>query len=142
MDLPLENKISTIEESKVIASDFSKILHDNDIVVLNGNLGSGKTTLIKFICSNYGIHNVNSPSFSIVNEYLGERKIYHFDFYRIKNIGELYDIGFEDYINDEEAIIFIEWGSLMQEIIPTNHYEIELKLSTDKKRQIKIFKKN
>ena len=67
---------------------------------------------------------VNSPSFSIVNEYSGNNKVYHFDFYRLKKIEELYDIGFEEYLNDEDAIIFIEWGNLMNEALPRNYLEI------------------
>ena len=142
MNLPHEQKFSSIEETKNIAYNLSQIITDNDIIVLNGNLGSGKTTLIKFICSNFNINEVSSPSFSIVNEYIGNKKIFHFDFYRIKKLEELYDIGFEDYLNDQEAIIFIEWGNLMEEIIPKRHYEINLELSSQNTRQIKIVKKN
>ena len=142
MNLPHEQKLYSIEESKDIALKISKIISENDVIVLNGNLGSGKTTLIKFICSNFNIADVSSPSFSIVNEYYGSKKIFHFDFYRIKKIEELYDIGIEEYFNDQEAIVFIEWGNLMQDILPLKHYEINLKLASDNTRQIKIFKKN
>ncbi len=142
MDLPFEKDISNIEETKLLATELSKLFNKGDVVVFNGNLGSGKTTLIKYLCTNYSIYEVNSPSFSIVNEYIGERKVYHFDFYRLKKIEELYDIGFEEYLNDQDAIVFIEWGNLMPDILPSNYYEIELELFNKSERIIKVSKKN
>lgn len=142
MDFPFQQSISTIEETNSLAVLLSNQFNVGDIVVLNGNLGSGKTTLIKSICKNYSITDSTSPSFSIVNEYFGKHKVYHFDFYRIKKIEELYDIGFEDYLNDSEAIIFIEWAELFPEIIPPTHYEISINLTTTNERSIKIIKKN
>lgn len=142
MELPFEKTINKIEETEFLANQFSKIINNNDVIILNGNLGSGKTTLIKFICSNFGIENVTSPSFSIVNEYSGDKKVYHFDFYRLKKIEELYDIGFEEYLNDSDAVIFIEWGNLMQEILPNHFIEIDLALTSNEERKVKIFRKN
>jgi tRNA threonylcarbamoyladenosine biosynthesis protein TsaE len=142
LDLPFEQDISNIEETKLIATELSKLFNRSDVVVFNGNLGSGKTTLIKYLCTNYSINEVNSPSFSIVNEYIGERKVYHFDFYRLNKIEELYDIGFEEYLMDQDAIVFIEWGNLMPDILPSNYYEIELELFNKFERTIKVSKKN
>lgn len=142
MNLPFEQIITKIEQTEFLAGKLSKIIKSNDVIVLNGNLGSGKTTLIKYICVNYGITEVTSPSFSIVNQYYGERKIYHFDFYRLKKVEELYDIGFEDYLNDQDAVIFIEWGNLMQDILPINHYEINIELYSNDKRKIRITRNN
>ena len=140
MILPYKQNLYSLEDSKKLAAELSNLFNLNDVVVLNGDLGSGKTTLIKMICSIFNISDVSSPSFSIVNEYSGSIKVYHFDFYRLKKVEELYDIGFEDYLNDEEAIIFIEWGSLMQEILPKNHFEIELNQSSENQRIVKIIK--
>ena len=140
MILPHKQNLYSLEDSEKLATELSNLFSLNDVVVLNGDLGSGKTTLVKLICEKYKISDVSSPSFSIVNEYSGSKKIYHFDFYRLKKIEELYDIGFEDYLNDEEAIIFIEWGSLMQEILPKNHFEIELNQSSENQRIVKIIK--
>lgn len=142
MELPFKKTINKIEETEFLANQFSKIINNNDVIVLNGNLGSGKTTLIKFICSNFGIENVTSPSFSIVNEYSGDKKVYHFDFYRLKKVEELYDIGFEEYLNDSDAVIFIEWGNLMHEILPNNYIEIDMALTSNEERKVKIFRKN
>ena len=111
-------------------------------MVLNGNLGTGKTTLVKNICEQWEISNVNSPSFSIVNEYSGTNKVYHFDFYRLKKIEELYDIGYEEYLNDEESIIFIEWGNLMNEALPRIYLEILIATNPSDERKIRIIKHN
>ena len=142
MKFPVEQELVNLEGTHKLAEKLAMSFHSGDIVVLNGNLGSGKTTLVKAVCNSFDISDTTSPSFSIVNEYSGKSKIYHFDFYRLKNIEELYDIGFEDYLNDTEAIIFIEWGNLFPEIIPKNYIEITLELTSQNTRIAKIIKKN
>ncbi|MCB0731608.1 MAG: tRNA (adenosine(37)-N6)-threonylcarbamoyltransferase complex ATPase subunit type 1 TsaE [Ignavibacteriae bacterium] len=142
MELIFDKTTNSLEESKLIAKEIFSKINLQDVVVLNGNLGTGKTTLIKFICELYKIYNSTSPSFSIVNEYEGDAKVFHFDFYRIKKVEEIYDIGFEDYLNYEESIIFIEWGNLFPDILPKNHFEIQLELNSDNTRIIKFIKHN
>ncbi|MCB9247484.1 MAG: tRNA (adenosine(37)-N6)-threonylcarbamoyltransferase complex ATPase subunit type 1 TsaE [Ignavibacteriales bacterium] len=75
-----------MDDTLRVAKELSHLLTGGNIVLLEGNLGSGKTTLVKNICKNYGIENATSPSFAIVNEYYGTHKIFHFDFYRIKKL--------------------------------------------------------
>jgi len=140
MDFPFKISINSEEETRETAKEFSKILIDGDIVALNGDLGTGKTFFVKAVCKEYKIENVNSPTFAIVYEYSGERKIYHFDFYRIKKIEELYDLGIEDYLNDEEAITFIEWADMMNEVLPHKYYSILIKMLEENKREITITK--
>ena len=142
MNFPLQVELSSLKDTEQLASELSTIFKEGGIVVLNGNLGTGKTTLIKFICGNYGIENVTSPSFSIVNEYENKIKVFHFDFYRLKKVEELYDIGFEEYVNDSTSLIFIEWGNLMPEILPQKYYEIKLSFGEQNNRLVKITKKN
>ncbi len=142
MKLPFYKVVKTEEQTEEIANLIFEELTSNNITTkiinLNGNLGAGKTTFVKSFCKNYKINNVTSPSFSIVNEYIGTKKIYHFDFYRLKKIEELYDIGFEDYLNDQEAIIVIEWGNLMEEILPKNRLQINIEMINNFEREIKI----
>lgn len=142
MVLPQERDISELHDLEVFAKELSNYFSPGDVVVLEGNLGSGKTTLIKNICSEFEINDVNSPSFAIVNEYHGKINIYHFDFYRIKKIEELYDIGFEDYLLDNNSIIFIEWGNLFPEILPQKYFRLFLKLNENNNRKVTITKKN
>lgn len=127
--------IKSLEQTQRIADDFSKFLFPGNIVLLNGNLGTGKTTFIKFICKNFNINNVNSPTFSIVNEYEGSRKVYHIDFYRLKSVNELYDIGFDEYLHND-AILFIEWAELFPDALPHKHFEVKIKLKED---DVRIF---
>ncbi|MBK8945915.1 MAG: tRNA (adenosine(37)-N6)-threonylcarbamoyltransferase complex ATPase subunit type 1 TsaE [Ignavibacteriae bacterium] len=136
----LQSEIHDLSELNNFAIEISNILKNGDVIFLEGNLGSGKTTLVKSICLNYGIENVVSPSFAIVNEYFGKVQIYHFDFYRIKKIEELYDIGFHDYLNNDEAIKFIEWAELFPEILPNNFLKIIINQNENEVRKIEVIK--
>lgn len=139
--LPFSRIVESESETEEIAVMFSEMISEGDLVLLNGDLGSGKTFFVKCLSSNYGIQNVTSPSFAIVNEYSGLKKIFHFDFYRIKKLNELYDIGIEDYLNDEKAIVLIEWAELWEDIIPHEYYEVRIELLNEQKRKISITKK-
>ena len=130
--------VQSEDETTTLAERFSSTLNGGEVVVLNGNLGAGKTFFIKRLLNNFGIDNTTSPSFAIVNEYLGKFRIYHFDFYRIEKINELYDIGFNDYLNDPDAVTFIEWGNLFPQILPGKKIEIDIEIVDDTKRKFKI----
>ncbi len=141
MDFPFEKIITTEKETEQIARQFAHALLPGDVVLLEGNLGSGKTFFVKALLKNYGVENANSPTFAIVNEYSnGELKFYHFDFYRIEKEYELYDIGIEDYISDENAITFIEWADLFPDAVPKADYKIIIELSREGKRKFLIEK--
>ena len=124
MKLPFTTTVNDEKGTEELAIKFAKELQKGQVIVLNGNLGSGKTFFIKKVMQQFGINHVNSPSFAIVNEYEGKIKAYHFDFYRLKNIDELFDIGWQDYLNDVDAVIFIEWGELINEALPKERLEI------------------
>ena len=125
---------------------ISKIILDNikhiNIVLLKGDLGSGKTTLVKSILKKLGVNDeIKSPTFSIVNEYdHPSGPIYHFDLYRIEKIDELDVIGFEEYINNCN-MCFIEWPEVGMEKIFGNYMQINLGHIDDNKREILITKK-
>lgn len=97
------------------------------VFALKGDLGAGKTTLIKFFCKNLGVEdNVASPTFAIAYEYLGNNEpVYHFDFYRIKNQVEVIDLGYEDYVYSG-SYCFIEWPEKIEELLPDEYVYITI----------------
>lgn len=123
-----------------LAKKCTQVFKPGDLIALNGDLGSGKTFFVKQFCKAVNINNTSSPSFAIVNEYKAESKIYHFDFYRLKKVEELYDIGFDDYLLDRSAITFIEWAELFPEVLPLKHFEIKFVNLRDGKREITLDK--
>jgi tRNA threonylcarbamoyladenosine biosynthesis protein TsaE len=140
LKFPVEIIVDSESETVELAKNFAKVLENGDLVLLNGDLGTGKTFFIKQICKEFGIENVTSPSFTIVNEYHNKKNILHFDFYRIKKSVELFDIGIEDYINSTESIIFIEWANLFSEILPQKKYQVDFQLINESSRIISIRK--
>ena len=138
--IPSAKIVTSEDETSALASDFAELIKPNDKIVLNGQLGSGKTFFIKKVLLTLGIINVNSPTFAIVNEYTGKNKIYHFDFFRLQNIKELMDIGWQDYMNDETAISFIEWGNLLPAALPKTRYEISIEVNENLKREFSFQK--
>ena len=118
----------SVENLPNIANEIAKLLNKTNIVAISGTMGAGKTTLIKEICKVLKVEDtVNSPSFSIVNEYKTENEqiIYHFDFYRLKNIKELFDIGYEEYFNSGN-ICLIEWPEIVEDYLPSNILNINI----------------
>lgn len=140
MIFPYRSIIKSLDDTSVLADKFIKHLNSGDLIVVNGNLGAGKTSFIKKLCELYNINNVTSPSFSIVNEYSGSQLVYHFDFYRIKNINELYDIGVQEYFSNDDAISFVEWGILYPEVLKTKNYEINIEINENDERVYEITK--
>lgn len=126
----------TINLGKKIASQLKK----GDIIILSGDLGSGKTKLTEGVLSYFGLQNeISSPTFTIVNEYDTENlKIYHFDLYRLADIDEFFAIGGEEYF--EKGASIIEWGELLEDYLPDKYLKLEFlgDNSFDTKRVIKI----
>ena len=140
MSLLSKQKVFSEDDTIALAYKFSNELKPGDVVILNGNLGAGKTFFIRQALKNLGIDNVSSPTFAIVNEYKGKFKIYHFDFYRLNDSAELFDIGFNDYLNDGDSVTFIEWGSLIPGVLPRKRLEINIIIEGDFSREF-VFKK-
>lgn len=112
-------------ETQLLGEKIAEILRPGDFLCLDGDLGAGKTFLSQSIIKSLGVTDyITSPSYTIVNEY---GKIYHFDVYRINDIDEMYEIGYEEYFYSD-GICLVEWASMVEELIPDNHYKINIKL--------------
>ena len=129
------------ENIREAAVQFISHIEDNTVFAFKGNMGAGKTTFIKAICEELGVEDViNSPTFSIINEYRSEKTgelIYHFDFYRINKISEAYDMGTEDYF-ESGALCFIEWPEIIQQLLPENTVFIDIIELPDGSRSLTI----
>lgn len=114
---------------------------DERIFIFEGEMGAGKTTLIKALASALGVNEiVTSPTFSIVNEYDADGQIiYHFDFYRIKNLQEAYDIGYEEYFYSGN-ICFIEWPEKIAPLLPEHYLKLEILVQNETDRLVSISK--
>lgn len=136
----MEIKIQALEEIHEAARTFIREMGDNTVFAFYGKMGAGKTTFIKAVCECLGVEDViNSPTFAIVNEYRSEtgELIYHFDFYRIKKLEEVYDMGYEDYFYSG-ALCFIEWPELIEEVLPGNAVKVEIEEAEDGSRVIRF----
>ena len=114
-----------IENIREVARKFVEEIGERRVFAFYGKMGAGKTTFIKAVCEELGVEDViTSPTFAIVNEYTsGEKSIYHFDFYRIKKLEEVYDMGYEEYFYSG-ALCFIEWPELIEELLPEDAVKV------------------
>lgn len=120
--------IKSLEQLPHAAKEITNFCSKENIFAFYGEMGSGKTTLIKTICIELGVtDNTSSPTFSLINEYQTKdnKKIYHFDFYRIKNENEAYDLGYEDYFYSG-AYCFIEWPEKIASLLPKEYVKIHI----------------
>ena len=126
-------EVFSAEETEKIGFDTGKNAKKGDIYCLSGDLGVGKTVFTKGFAKGLGIdEHITSPTFTIVNEYEnGGDMFYHFDVYRINDIEEMYDIGYEEYFYGE-GICLIEWAEMIEELIPENAVWIEIKKDIEK----------
>lgn len=131
----------TLSDINSAAREFIAEMGDNTVFAFYGKMGAGKTTFIKALCEQLGVTDpINSPSFAIVNEYRSDTTgelIYHFDFYRIKKIDEVYDMGYEDYFYCG-ALCFIEWPELIEELLPGDTVNVKIEENPDGSRSLTI----
>ena len=126
----------SLTELQAIAKEILVFLSAHKIVAIEGKMGAGKTTLIKSFCDVLGVaETVSSPTFSLVNEYADAEggNIFHFDFYRIKKLEEVYDIGYEEYFYSGN-LCFIEWPEMISELLPENHVKIQIEVGENEER--------
>lgn len=120
--------IRNIEELNAVADEIIHLSHTNGVFCFYGNLGAGKTTLIKLICEKlHVVDTISSPTYPIINEYktADDKIIYHIDLYRLKSIDEALNIGIEDYLYSQH-LCFIEWPDNFESILPDKHIKIKI----------------
>jgi len=123
-------------DTKRFSDEILRFIKPGCRLLLEGNLGAGKTFLVKQLLNGLGISNSVSPTFAIINEYHDSHyKIYHFDFYRINRSEELIDIGFSEYYNDSDAIVIIEWSNLFEELLYAPFIKIEIVIIDESTRK-------
>ena len=131
--MSMEIRINSIEEIAVAAKEFVAAMGERKVFAFYGKMGAGKTTFIKAVCEELGVEDViNSPTFAIVNEYVdgqGE-PVYHFDFYRIKNLQEVMDLGYEDYVYSGH-VCFMEWPELIENLLPDDAVKVTIEEEID-----------
>ena len=141
----MEIKINSLDSIREAARQFIDGIGQHRVFAFYGSMGAGKTTFVKAICEELGVDDViTSPTFAIINEYaLGSNllpdvsSVYHFDFYRIKKLEEVYDMGYEDYFYSG-ALCFIEWPELIEELLPEDAVKVSIKENPDGSRTVEV----
>jgi len=130
--------VKSMEETSVLAKEFSQTLKLGDVVLLNGDLGAGKTTFTQLVFSCLGVKEVvNSPTFAILKSYQGKFTLHHFDTYRITT-EEAVEAGFDEVLEDKNSFIFIEWSENIAPLLPANCRIINIKLLDETTREFEI----
>ena len=138
----MEISIQNLDSIREAAREFIQHIGETRVFAFYGKMGAGKTTFVKAICEELGVEDViTSPTFSIINEYsltshllpLTSSSIYHFDFYRIKKLEEVYDMGYEEYFYSG-ALCLIEWPELIEEILPDDAVRVSITEQEDGSR--------
>ena len=136
-------RINSLKEMEDFAFDFSRKLKEGQVINLIGDMGSGKTTFVSYICKYFGISNTSSPTFAIVNIYDGKKdeevfSIYHLDLYRFEEPDEILDIDFETYFYPENAITFLEWADKAEGYLPDDMIEVNIEKIDENTRDISV----
>jgi hypothetical protein len=135
----MEITIKSLDTIQEAAKEFINGMDEGKVFAFYGKMGAGKTTFIKALCETLGVKDViTSPTFSLINEYTDGKgnSIYHFDFYRIKKLEEVYDMGYEDYFYSGNLCL-LEWPELIEEILPENVIKVTIEEQADGTRKLK-----
>jgi tRNA threonylcarbamoyladenosine biosynthesis protein TsaE len=125
------------DETLQLGKSFASSLRPSDVVALYGNLGSGKTQFAKGVCLGLGVQrHVVSPTFTILNEYAeGKYPVYHFDFYRLRSLSELAEVGFDEYLFGD-GVCLLEWANLVEQVLPAERYDVTLEAGENRDQRI------
>ncbi len=132
--------LPTIDHLDEIAGEFLEAFPEPGVFCFYGSMGAGKTTFIQALCEKLNVVDVvNSPSFAIVNEYstANDDVVYHFDFYRLKEEEEAFDLGYEDYFYSG-SYCFVEWPEKIESLLPQNRYDVTVTVLDDMSRNIEV----
>lgn len=124
------------KETFDFAFSLASQIEGNKVICLNGELGAGKTAFVKGFCSFFGIDEISSPTFTLINEYSGKRPVFHFDVYRLADEDEFFAIGGEEYF--DRGICIIEWSDIIKEAIPSDAIDVRIEKIDDTTRKILI----
>lgn len=137
----MEIRINSLADINAAAKTFVENMGDGKVFAFYGKMGAGKTTFVKAVCECLGVDDViTSPTFAIVNEYTSATTgdaIYHFDFYRIKKLEEVYDMGYEDYFYSG-SLCFLEWPELIEDLLPEDATKVTIEETEDGSRVVKF----
>ena len=135
----IEIQIPSLDKIADAAREFVEQIGDKRVFAFYGGMGAGTTTFIKAVCEQLGVKDaVTSPTFAIVNEYASDfGPVYHFDFYRIKNLGEVMDLGFEDYAYSGNFCL-MEWPELIEDLLPDNTVNVHIAETSNGMRTVTI----
>ncbi len=135
----MEQILTSLADMAPAARAFAEQMGDRTVFAFYGPMGVGKTTFIKALCAELGVDDVvNSPTFALVNEYRSATTgalVYHFDFYRVRKLEEVYDMGFEDYVYSG-AVCLIEWPELVEDLLPEDTVRVRLEELPDGSRRL------
>lgn len=130
--------IRNLDELKEFAQKFASLLREGDVINLVGEMGAGKTTFTGYVCDYFSAFDSSSPTFSLVNIYEADKKIYHLDLYRFDHPDEILDIDFEEYFYPIDAISFIEWGENVGPYLPDGMISVKIDKVDETTREITI----
>ena len=137
----MEIRINSLADINEAAKTSVENMGDGKVFAFYGKMGAGKTTFVKAVCECLGVEDViTSPTFAIVNEYTSATTgdaIYHFDFYRIKKLEEVYDMGYEDYFYSG-SLCFLEWPELIEDLLPEDATKVTIEETEDGSRVVKF----
>ena len=126
------------QETEKVGEEFAKNLKGGEVIAMYGDLGAGKTAFVRGMARGLGLNcTVSSPTFTIVNEYTGDRELIHFDMYRLSSADELFDIGWEDYLN-RGAICAVEWSENVEDAFFGDEIKVIIEKTGDNSRKIEI----